>query len=77
MEDLTEYFLNILRQTGSVDMAEADFKQSLIDDPELRQQYKEYCHENGTSEKSGFRAVCEDYISESNDVWQNLSDYDE
>lgn len=77
MEDLTEYFLNILRQTGSVDMAEADFKQSLIDDPELRQQYKEYCHENGTSEKSGFREFCEKYISESNDVWQNLSDYDE
>lgn len=77
MEDLTEYFLQILRQSGSVDLAEADFKQSLVDDPELRRTYKEYCRELGTSEKHGFRDFCEEYISESNSVWQHLSDYDE
>ena len=38
MEDLTEYFMQILKQSGSVDMAEADFRQSLIDNPDLRRQ---------------------------------------
>ena len=65
MEDLTEYFMQILKQSGSVDMAEADFRQSLIDNPDLRRQYKDYCQETGTSEKRGFRDFCEEYGSES------------
>ena len=77
MENLTEYFKELLRQTGSIDMAEADFRQAMVDDPELKHQYKEYCHEIGTSEKHGFRDFCEEFVDESNDVWQNLNDYDE
>lgn len=77
MEDLTEYFMQILKQSGSVDMAEADFRQSLIDNPDLRRQYKDYCQETDTSEKRGFRDFCEEYVSESNTVWQHLSDYDD
>lgn len=77
MEELKDLFQDILNQSGSMDMAESDFRQRMVDDPELRKKYKEYCHEIGTSEKNGFREFCEEYISESNSVWQNLSDYDE
>ncbi|MDE6276762.1 MAG: hypothetical protein K2M06_01490 [Muribaculaceae bacterium] len=77
MNELTDYFLDLLHQSGSIEMAEADFRQALVDDPELRRKYKEYCHETGTSEKHGFRDFCEEYVTESNDVWQHLNDYDE
>ncbi|MDE6310829.1 MAG: hypothetical protein K2L96_03325 [Muribaculaceae bacterium] len=77
MDELKEYFKELLRQAGSIDMAEADFRQAMVDDPELKHRYKEYCHEIGTSEKHGFRDFCEEYEDERNDVWQNLNDYDE
>lgn len=74
MEDI---FLEILKNARSVDMAEADFRNRLIDDPELKARYKEYCREQGTSEKNGFRDFCLDYIAEEDSIWDELNDYDE
>ena len=74
MENITDYFLYILNQSGDVHIAESDFKQALIDDPELRHSYKEYCREVGNSEKNAFRDFCEEYISEKNSVWKHLDE---
>jgi len=75
--DITEYFISVIRQTQSIDMAEAEFKRSLADDDELRKAYREWCHEVGSTEKNGFLDFCEEYISGQNEVWDSLTDYDE
>ena len=54
MEDITELFNSIIEEAPSLDIAESEFKQSLIDNPELRKAYREYCREQGSSEKRGF-----------------------
>ena len=77
MEDITEYFIHILNQSPSYDIAEAEFKRQLADDEELRRSYKEWCAENGTSEKRGFLDFCEEYLEDQNSIWQSLNDYDE
>lgn len=77
MEDLTYYFETLINQNRSVDIAEAEFKRQLADDEELRRSYKEWCAENGTSEKRGFLDFCEDYLENQNSIWQSLNDYDE
>jgi len=53
MEDIEDFFISIIKQSHSADLAEAEFKRCLVDDDELRQRYKEYCREIGTSERNG------------------------
>lgn len=77
IEDLTEYFENIIGQSPSIDMAEAEFRRALADDEDLRRQYRQWCRDQGTSEKRGFLDFCEEYVEDKNQVWDSLTDYDE
>ncbi len=77
MEYLHEIFLSIIRQSHSLDMAEAEFRRQMVDDPELKRAYKDYCRENGTSERRGFADFCESYMEEQDEVWNTLSDLDD
>lgn len=76
MEDITDLFLSIIKQSDSYEMAEAEFRRTLVDEPDLRRQYREYCRENGTSEKRGFLDYCEEYMEGANEMWDSLNDYD-
>lgn len=76
MENITDLFLTIIHQSHSSDMAEAEFRRMLVDDPALRRQYREYCREEGCSERRGFLDFCENYFENQNDVWNSLSDFD-
>ena len=49
MRDITDVFLHILHQYGSVDMAEAEFKKMINEDSELRTEYREWCDAVGLS----------------------------
>lgn len=77
MEDITELFISIIEDSPGIDIAESQFKQSLIDDPELRKAYREYCREVGTSEKNGFIEFCEEYCEGRNEIWDSLKDYND
>lgn len=76
MEDITDLFMNIIEQSASIEMAEAEFRRSLVDDPDLRRQYREYCRENGTSERRGFMDFCDSYMENQDEVWNTLRDFD-
>lgn len=77
MKDITEIFIHYINQFGSPDMAEFEFKKAIHDDRELRDDYRQWCQDTGSTEKSGFFDFCDEYLSEQNDVWENLSDFDE
>lgn len=77
MEDITEYFISIINQTHSIDIAEAEFKRAIADDDNLHRLYRQWCHEVGSSEKRGFMDFCEEYMDGRNEVWNSLNDYDE
>lgn len=77
MDALFEIFNNIITQTGSIDIAEAEFKRQMNEDPELRTLYREWCHEVGSSEKRGFLDYCEEYLDSQDEIWQNLTDFDD
>lgn len=76
-ENLTDYFISIIQQTPSIDIAESEFKRTLADDDDLRKQYREWCREQGTTEKRGFLDFCEEYVDGLNEVWNNLTDYND
>ena len=69
MHDITELFDSLLEQTGSIDMAESDFKRMLVDDSSLRRRYKEWGMENDTTERSGFLAFCKDRLERQDAGW--------
>lgn len=77
MEDIRDYFISLLEAHKSVDIAESEFKRAIADDDSLRQQYRQWCHEVGSSEKNGFTDFCHEFMAESDEVWQSLNDYDE
>lgn len=77
MDNITDIFVSIIEQSPGIDMAEAEFKRMLVDEPELRRSYREYCRELGTSERNGFIEFCETYCNERDSVWESLSDYND
>ncbi len=74
MEHITDFFNEMLRQYGSIDIAEAEFKKLVHEDPELRERYREWCQEVGSSEKKGFLDYCEEYLESQDSIWDNLKD---
>lgn len=77
MKDITDIFIDVLQQAGSVDMAKAEFKKMIWVDEDLHKAYREWCHEVGNNERNGFVDFCEEYLSDREEVWDNLSDFDE
>lgn len=77
MRDITEIFISLLNECGSTDIAESEFKRMIADEEELKKQYSEWCHENGSSFRRGFLDFCEEYLDSQNSVWDSLTDYDD
>lgn len=78
MIDITAVFTHYIEQYDSVDIAESEFKKDMHEDAELKNAYREWCHEVGSTEKRGFMDFCEEYLDNKNDIWDSLSsDYDE
>lgn len=78
MKHITDFFNEMLQEYGSIDIAEAEFKKQLHEDTDLRDSYREWCHEVGSSEKNGFMDYCEEYFESQDSIWDNLKDeYDD
>ena len=77
MTDFNELIANIIHQSGAIDIAEAEFKRMLADDNDLRNEYKDWCEEMGYSERKGFSEYAEEYISNREEKWDSLTDYDQ
>ncbi len=77
MNDITHIFNKIIHQNKSIDVAEYEFKKMIADDAELRENYKEWCHAVGSTEKQGFLDYCDEFKNSQDDIWDSLSDYDE
>lgn len=77
MEELEAYFIELLNQHRSIDIADSEFKKAIADDSELHKLYSKWCHETGHSERNGFREFCEEYRDYEDTVWDSLTDYDE
>lgn len=76
MENITELFENLLKTFRRVDIANREFRRMLDDDEELREQYAQWCDENGSSQRYGFQDFAEQYIENQNSIWDSLTDYD-
>lgn len=77
MEDITDLFVHFIEQSPSPDIAESNFMQMLVDEPEWRARYKAYCQEMGYTERRGFMDFYEEHYSPEESIWDNLKDYDE
>ncbi|MBR6746560.1 MAG: hypothetical protein IKL83_04200 [Muribaculaceae bacterium] len=76
-KDIVTFFTDIINQAGSYDIARAEFFRIIADDDELQQQYREWCDENGFSERKGFDEFIDQRIDSHDSVWSSLNDYDE
>lgn len=75
--DITEVFREVIRQTGSIDIAEAEFKKMLGEDADLHTLYRQWCDEVGSSERRGFLDFCDEYIDSQDSVWDSFdNDFD-
>lgn len=77
MKDITLLFDSLLQQYDSIDIAESEFKKLLHEDEQLQEEYSEWCHAVGSSEKRGFFDYCEEYKASQDSIWDSLKDFDE
>lgn len=76
-EELTDLFDAVIEQTGSFDIAEADFKRMVAEDADLKARYRQWCHDMGTSERRGFADYCEERLQQSHEMLEALdNEYD-
>ena len=47
------------------------------EDESLRNEYREWCHMVGSSERKGFTDFCEEYLDSQDSIWNALNDFDE
>ncbi len=77
MTDITHIFNSLLEQYDSIDIAEAEFKKMLAEDNFLQEEYSEWCHAVGSTEKRGFLDYCEEYKQSQDSIWDSLKSFDE
>lgn len=75
--DILDLFMSLLRQHRSTDIAEDTFKKMIHEDQQLRARYRDWCHDNGSSEKSGFLDFCDEYLAGQDSVYDSLSDFND
>ena len=51
MNDITHLFNSLLQQYDSIDIANSEFKKLLHEDEALKEEYSEWCHAVGSTEK--------------------------
>ena len=77
MDDITIFFTQLIEQSKSIDIADAEFNRLIAEDADLKKSYSEWCQSVGSSERYGFRDFCEEYMESQDDIWDQLRDYDE
>lgn len=75
--DITSLFRTLIAQTGSIDIAELEFKKMIAEDAELHRQYRDYCREVGSTERRGFLDYADEFLDSQESIWDSLSDFDE
>lgn len=75
--DINEYFINLIKESPSLDIAQTEFKRSLADDEELKVAYRQWCEAEGYAEKSGFADFCQEYIDGRDELWNSLREFDD
>ncbi|MGM9802347.1 MAG: hypothetical protein ACI309_08615 [Candidatus Limisoma sp.] len=75
--DITTIINDFLHEFGSIDIAESEFYRRMDDDPEMKQDFKEWCDENGYRERTAFAEYCNESLSRHDEIFDSLSDYDE
>lgn len=76
-KDIETFITDLIDQSGSYDIARAEFNRILADDSELLAQYREWCEDNGYAERNGFDEFVEQLRDSNDSVWDSLNDYDE
>lgn len=77
MTDITTIFDELISQHGSIDIAEFEFKKIMHEDDDIHELYRQWCRDNGSSEKNGFFDYCNEYLDTQNDVWNSLNEFED
>lgn len=75
LNDITAYFVSLIESHGSIDVAEAEFKRLLSEDNDLRSEYRQWCDENGTTERHGFNDFVQEYLEGREAKWSIFDEY--
>lgn len=76
MIDIIAVFESVISHNRSIDMADSEFKRMLYDDNEIKSAYKQWCQDEGYTEKYGFVEYCQQYFDEEERRWDSLKSED-
>lgn len=77
MTDIQSVMESLISQYRSIDVAESEFRKLLYEDAALKKEYKNWCHQEGYTERQGFIEFCNAQLDLEEDRWDVLSDPDD
>lgn len=70
--DLTELFDILIKQYGDIDSSQEALRLKMEEDPELAENYKDWCENLGYSEKKGFAIYYKEYLDRTDSIWDSI-----
>lgn len=76
MYDITEILRTLLDQHSQVTIVDREFERMLANDEDLKQDYKDWCEENGYELKSGYQEYLDELIESRDSLWEDAINQD-
>ena len=74
MNDISDILRALLDQYSRLDEVDREFVNMMDNDPQLREDYKQWCDEYGYEVKTGYQDFLDEMLSNRDEFWESMSE---
>lgn len=74
MNDISEILRTLLDQYSRLSEVDHEFVNMMNNDPQLREDYKQWCEEYGYDTKTGYQDFLDEQMQDRDEFWEALSE---
>lgn len=74
MNDISEILRALLDQLSNTEEVEREFVDMMNEDPQLQEDYKQWCEDLGLSLKTGYQDFIDEQMQDREDFWDSMSE---
>ena len=72
MNDIAEILRNLLDRNSQASDAEREFRSMMREDRSLKEDYKEWCEEQGYDIKTGYQDYIDELLETRDSIWDDI-----
>ncbi len=74
MNDIADILRTLLDRNSRASEAEREFREMMREDKNLKQDYKDWCEEQGYDIKSGYQDYIDELIESRDSIWDDIDE---